>query len=148
MFTENLKTMAAVSLIVTVSCNTASAGQETDAVKRDAVFGDLAVDEAIQSSAIDVSQCIRMFQATPNSGSLQAVHLACRDLKSQLHRYRSYFGATAVRELKNSLLPLLDSVLATVTAHQKDSRLGASKVTLTLLAIESCRQSLHAVRNR
>jgi hypothetical protein len=142
-----LKNMAAASLIAAVSCDTVTAGNEIELARR-AAFGDLASDKAVQSSAIDLFQCINTFQSTPSPGSLQAIHLACRDLKSQLNRHRAYFGTPAMHEFKTALLPLLDSAFAKVTEHQKNSGLNASKITLTKHSIESCRQSFLAERSR
>lgn len=105
-------------------------------------------DEGVQGAALDVSQAIAQFHRVPDMTTLQGLHLACRDLKSQLTRYRSYFGTAATHGLKGSVLPAIDGALSALNARRDTPALDTKRVQLARQAAEVCRQVLVAERMR
>ncbi len=109
---------------------------------------DLATDESVHAAATEVSQATDQFRAGPNSATLLNVHLACRDLKSQLFRYRSYFGTAATHGLRDAVLPVIDAALTALKVRQDVAILGAERVNLARQTAEGCRMVLVAERLR
>lgn len=103
-------------------------------------------DESVHAAATEVGEAAVQFRDTPNSSTLLNVHLACRDLKSQLSRYRSYFGTAATHGLKQEVLPVIESALAAIKIRQDLETLEAKRVQLTRKMAESCRLILVSER--
>ena len=109
---------------------------------------ELATDEGVQAATLDVSRAVAQFRASPNLETLLSVHLACRDLKSQLFRYRSYFGTAATHELKDTVLPVIEAALTVIKTRQDIAILESKRVRLALQEAEGCRLVLVAERLR
>lgn len=140
---NSLNTLASAVVLASLPIVSAEARDDLASLN-----GALALDGGIESAVTDVSQSVSRFQVEPSRETLQGVHLACRDLKSQLNRYSSYFGAEAVQELKSLVLPVVDAAISSVKANQKNSGLGAQQVNLTLQTADFCLHILTPERQR